>query len=109
VGEIVNHHRGHDLYIVAFAGINEDVGFNHRYVAEETINVLRRDQSNLPGFDQVIQGGHAFALADFLGAAHACVHINHEHVLTYPALSQQMFNHIHCLQGGGDIANLPLR
>lgn len=77
-----------DLHVIAFAGINEDVGFNHRHVTEKAVYILRRDQSNLSRFDQIIQGGHAFAFADFLRPTHACVHVDHEHILAYPALTQ---------------------
>jgi len=106
MGEVIDHRRGHDLHVVPFAGINEDVGFNHRHITEEAVYVLRRDQSNLTRFNQIIQGGHAFALTDFLRPADTCVHIDHEHVLAYPPLPQQVFDHVYCLQGGGDVADL---
>jgi hypothetical protein len=42
VNEVIHECRGQHLHIAALAGINEDIGFNLRQVAEEAVNILRR-------------------------------------------------------------------
>ena len=106
VSEIVDHARGHHLHIIAFAGINEQIGFDHRHIAEEAVYVLRRDQANLPRLDQVVELRHAFTLTDFLCPADRSIGVDHGDILAHIALMEQMLDHVDGLQGRHDIANL---
>ncbi len=45
MGEVVDHGWGEHHHIVAFAGVNEDVGLDLRHIAEETIHFLRRNRA----------------------------------------------------------------
>lgn len=47
-------------------------------------------------------------LADLLRAADPRIHVDHVDLLSLPALAHQLFDHIHRLQGGGDVADLSL-
>jgi len=106
VREIIKHGRCEYLHIIAFAGVNEDIGLDLRYIAEETIHFLRSDCTHMTVLDQIEKMGHAGPFANLQLTAEPRVHVDHEDLLAHPADSFQMFHHIHGLQRGRDIADL---
>jgi hypothetical protein len=55
MGEVVDHSWGEYLHVVAFAGVDKDVGLDLRHIAEETINFLRRNCAYIAPLNHIQQ------------------------------------------------------